>query len=169
MAVRQKITIGQVLTTHGYQGEIKVMPLTDYPNRFFSMEEVFLVKEGLVRKLGIDSVRPYKQWILLKLKEIQSVEEAKTLKGGLLQVDPEDVVPLPEGHYYHFQLIGLPVFSVAGEELGRLTDIYQTGANDVYAVTSISGKTILIPALKEVVKEIDLKNGKIFVEMMPGL
>jgi 16S rRNA processing protein RimM len=169
MAISQKITIGQVLTTHGFQGEIKVKPLTDHPDRFFSMEEVYLAKEGSVRKLAVDQARPYKQWILLKFREIHSLEEAKTLRGGLLQVEMDDVVPLPEGHYYHFQLIGLPVFTVAGEELGRLTDIYKTGANDVYIVTPISGKDVLIPALKEVIKEINLKDGRIIVAMLPGL
>ncbi|MBS3977825.1 MAG: ribosome maturation factor RimM [Syntrophomonadaceae bacterium] len=169
MEDHQRITIGQVLTTHGYRGEIKVMPLTDYPERFYTMEEVYLAKEGIVRKLGIDSVRPFKHLILLKFKEVQSAEEAAIFRGGLLQVDAKDLVQLPEGHYYHFQLIGLHVFSVAGEEIGRLTDIYQTGANDVYAVASRSGTILLIPALKKVVKEIDLANKRITVEMLPGL
>jgi len=169
MAVHQMITVGQVLTTHGHRGELKVMPLTDYPNRFSSMPEVYLAHDGTVRKLSIESVRPFKKWILIKFKEIQSLEEAGTLRGALLQVQPENVLPLPEGHYYLFQLVGLLVLTVAGEEVGRLTDIYQTSANDVYVVTSNSGKTILIPALKDVVKEIDLKNGKMHVTILPGL
>ena len=107
--------------------------------------------------------------VLLKLEGINNPEDAEMLKNAFLEVDREDAVPLEEGQYFIVDLIGLEVYTDEGKLLGKVDDIYNTGANDIYVVKDELGKQILLPGIKDVIKEVDLESEKIVVHLIPGL
>lgn len=157
------VAIGKITAPHGIRGEVKVLPLTDFPERFQAKQTVLL--DGK-QELIIESAKSHKQFVLLKFRGLSTMNDVEPLRGKLLKVHERDLVKLPEGHYYHFQLIGLEVFDIAGEYIGKITEILETGSNDVYVTQPASGRPILIPALRKVVKTVDLENGKMIVEML---
>lgn len=164
------ITIGKILTTHGNKGELKVLPLTDFPERFQIGDHVLLDLDGQLTEYHISSVRYHRQWVILGFAEIEDMSMAEELRGVLIKVPVEQVHPLPEGHYYVFQLVGLPVYTQEGDFLGNLKDVFPTGSNDVYQIQHPeTGREILLPALKECVKSIDLENRRMVVKLLPGL
>ncbi|WP_227766688.1 ribosome maturation factor RimM [Zhaonella formicivorans] len=166
----QLITVGKITTTQGHLGEVRVYPLTDFPERFERLETVGCQVNDEFYWLTIENVRYHKEFIILRFKEIANMNQAERLKGGLLQIKAQDLMPLPEGHYYIFQLLGLTVLTVDNEFLGVVQDIKPTGSNDVYYVRHPeNGQETLIPALKQFVKEINLEEGRIIVEIPPGL
>jgi len=156
-----RITIGRVGAPQGVRGELRVIPLTDFEERFEGMDEV-LVGDELFH---IESLRYHKQFVLMKFREIPTREAAQELTGRLLTVDRSEAAPLAEGEFYTFDIIGLHVFDPEGKELGIVENVLRTGANDVYQARSADGKELLIPALKAVVKVIDLPNGRMVVEL----
>jgi len=163
------ITIGKIINTHGYQGWLRVLPLTDYPERFYDMCNVFVVRDKNYYEYSIDEVKQHKQMILIKFKEINDMNAALILKGALLQVKRAQLVKLPADTYYIFDLLGLKAYTMEQEYLGEIKDVLQTGANDVYIVENEQGQTVLIPALKAVVKEINLDTRQIRVNLPEGL
>lgn len=163
------ITIGQITTAQGVHGEVRVLPLTDFPHRFSQLEEVTVVLKGKVRKHRVLSVRQQRRFVVLKLEGINDPEQARQLRNALLKIPQDQLMPLPPGHYYIFQLIGLPVFTVEGDYLGRVEDIFRTGSNDVYQVRKDDGREVLLPAIKQVVKKIDLNSRQIIVCPLAGL
>lgn len=165
----EKIGVGKIVATHGVRGEVKVLAWTKFPQRFRPGTGLLIQQGENISETTICRVRPMGRHLILKLSGVDDVNHAAALRGAVLKVEPWAVEPLPEGHYYHFQLVGSRVFTVAGEYLGRLTDILTTGANDVYVVQDGKNKEILIPALKTVVREIDLVREEIRVELPPGL
>jgi len=158
------LIVGYILAPWGIRGEVKVEVVTDFPERFAPQKVVYLN----TRPLEIESCRPHKQHLVVKLATIDSVEDAEKLRGQDLTIPRSELYPLPEGQYYTFQLIGLKVVTTEGETLGRITDIMATASNDVYIVEGKRGE-ILIPAIEDVVKSIDLKKGKIVIEVIEGL
>lgn len=170
MADNKLITIGQIVATHGYKGEVKVQPLTDFPKRFELLKSVFCQVKDDLFCFTIESVRYHKNFVLLKFVEIDDMNKAESLKNGLLRIKQEELMPLPEGHYYIFQIIGLEVYTVEGEYLGTVSDVQKTGGNDVYYVRHPkTGKEVLIPAVKEFIVDINLEEQKILVKTLPGL
>jgi len=164
------IAIGKILTTHGHKGELKVQPLTDFPERFQTGEEVWLDRDGRLSKHEIETVRYHRQWIILRLSGVEDMSAAEELRGVLIKVPEDRVYPLPEGHYYIFQLVGLPVLTEEGDFLGILKEILPTGSNDVYRVCHPeTGREILLPAIKDCIKSIDLEGRRILVKLLPGL
>ena len=161
-AAKNRIIIGKAGAPQGIAGDLRVLPLTDFPERFAAMQEVYVGDE----LLHIEQVKYHKQFVLLKLREYPTREDVMRLTGRLLSVDRSEAVPLAEGEYYTFDIIGLEVFDEQGLSLGTITDVLKTGSNDVY-VASKKGeaKQVLIPALKTVVKEINLAEGRMFVEL----
>lgn len=157
-----RIVIGKVGSPHGIRGEMRVIPLTDFPDRFEELKTVYAGDE----LLDIRSVKYHKQFVILKFGQYNVREEAAKLTGQLLYIDKKDAMPLPEGEYYTFDIIGLEVFDLEGESLGFVTDVLKTGSNDVY-VASRKGeaKQLMIPALKAVVKEINIQEGRMTVDM----
>lgn len=162
------ITIGKILGTHGNRGALRVLPLTDFPERFRQISRARVSLNGSMRELDIEEQYEHQKYVIIKFKEIQDMNAANNLKGGCLVVTRDELTPLPEGSYYIFDLIGAAVFDVEGRRLGHLTDIIQTGSNDVYVVET-DDKPVLIPALKKVVKEIDLTQRRVVVQMPEGL
>lgn len=163
------VSIGRISGTYGYKGTVKVTPLTDFPERFQNLKQVYLHHGGTVRPVELESAVPRNQVILVKISGVESKEEAQLYRGALLMVEEKDVYPLPEGVYYHFQLRGLDVYDSHYGYLGKLTDILETGANDVYVVKSPKHGEILIPAIGEAIDSIDLDLGEMRVTLLPGL
>ncbi len=161
------LVIGKILKAHGVHGEVRVLPHTDLPERFTWLEEVY-VGERNPQPMVVEGVRFHKDFVLLKLAGIDYRDQTDRVKGELLQVPMEDAIPLEEGEYFLFQLIGLQVYSDEGQHLGELKNIIETGANHVFVVKG-DGKEILLPDTKEVVTEIDFDNGRLTVHLLPGL
>ena len=158
------VAIGHVGAPWGVRGAVKVYPLADF-------RELFAPGRGVTvsgQRRVIASARWQKGMVYLRLSGIDARETASALRGRLLAVEESELPPLPEGHYYRFQLIGLAVISTDGEELGRVTDVLSTGANDVYVVRGDRGE-LLLPATDEVVREINLETGRMLVDILPGL
>ena len=166
---QQYITIGEIAAPHGNRGEVRVMPLTDFPERFRATEQVFVHHGSLLLKKAVESAFFHQNRIVLKLEGIDSPEQARKLHGALLQVSRQELWPLPEGAFYQFEIIGLKVTTVEGLVLGEVTEILTTGGNDVYVVKGGTGEEYLVPALKTIVKEIDTKAGLMIIEPLPGL
>ena len=160
--MEKRIVIGKVGAPHGIHGELRIQPLTDFVDRFEGLGEVMVGDE----LLHVESVKYHGQSILLKFREYPVREEAMKLTGRLLTVDRSEAAPLSEGEFYTFDIIGLSVFDLRGNKMGVVENVLRTGSNDVYAVRSEEGREILVPALKKVVKEIDLPGGRMLVEMM---
>jgi 16S rRNA processing protein RimM len=162
------LAIGRVVRAHGLKGEISVTVLTEFPERFEIIEQVYLGDQFEATPYPLKSYRWHKDNVLLTLSGITNRDEAETLKGQLVQVPIEEAMPLPDGAYYHYQLVSLEVVTTAGERLGVLSEVMETGANDVYVVDN-EGKEILLPAIADVVKSIDMEKGRIVVEVIEGL
>ncbi len=163
------ITIGRAVKPFGIKGEMKIEPLTDFPERFKDLRSVYLVSPaGKELVCEVKSVRYAGGTPYLIFGGYESPEKAKTLNGWFLEVPEEEAVPLPEGSYYWFELVGMEVFSESGEKLGKITEVFETGSNDVY-VMKRGGKEVYIPATKEIVKQVDRKAKRMVIHLMDGL
>ncbi|MCK8827113.1 ribosome maturation factor RimM [Natroniella acetigena] len=163
------ITIGQITRHQGNKGEARVIPLTDYPERFEYLDRVYLVKDDQTKdEVMVEEIRYHKQFIIIKFAGIDDIGEIMAYKNFYLQIPQAEVVELPENNYYLYDIIGLEVYTVQDEYLGQVEEVLETGANDVYVVTK-DGNEILIPATLEVVLEIDLEQGRMEVKLPSGL
>ncbi|MCI8464902.1 MAG: 16S rRNA processing protein RimM [Lachnospiraceae bacterium] len=161
--------VGVISSTHGIRGEVKVFPTTDNPDRFKDLKQVTLHAKREKRTLELENVRFFKQFVIVKFKGIDDINDIEPYKGAELWIDREQAVPLEEGEYFIADLIGLAVITEEGERLGILKDVLQTGANDVYEVQMEHGKTILLPVIDECVLDVDLEKGEVLVHVMDGL
>ncbi len=161
--------IGQIINTHGVQGHVKVFPLTYAPERFELLKKINVIQGNSVTEYEITGVRFHKQLVILKLKGIDNMNEAERLKNSYITIPEELALPLEEDEFYMRDLYDCQVFTEDGEKLGILTDILQTGANDVYSVTDDDGKTLLIPAIKQCILSINASEKKIIVKLLEGL
>jgi len=148
---------------------MKVELLTDFPERFNNMQMIQVERHQELVSFPVESSSMHGAMLLLKLKGIETKEEAQTYRGAFLCVNEDELYPLPEGSYYQFQLIGLNVVDEAKGLLGKLTDILETGANDVYVVKSPEFGEILLPAIKQVILGVDLEHGMMRVHLLEGL
>lgn len=162
------LSIGQIINIHGFRGEVKVYPLTNDMQRFKKLKEVYVEENNGLVKYEVENVKFLSNTVVVKLKGVDTEEAANKLRNYYMKVDRNSAVKLPKHTYFICDLIDLEVYDEKGSLLGTVKDVLQTGSNDVYVVRG-SGKEILIPALKEVVKEVDLWNGKIIVELPEGL
>lgn len=168
------ITIGEILKPQGNKGEVKVRPLTDWPDRFTYIQDVFcrMPCKDLRKCVEIEGCRFYKNFVILKLKGINTIEKAERLRGFFLEIEKKELLPLPAGHYYLFQIIGLTVYTEEGRYLGEVDEIFKSPANDVYLVkkkSCLETEELLIPAIKQVVRDINLKEGIMTVRLMGDL
>ncbi len=164
----QYLQVGKIVNTHGVKGEVKVIPLTDNPQRFDELKKVLVGNENDKKTLNIESVKYLKNAVIVKFKESSKMEEAEKLKELYIYVDRDNAVKLPEDTFFICDLIGIEVFETDGSCLGVIEDIIATGSNDVYIVKS-DDKEILIPALKSVVKEVSITDKKMVVTLPEGL
>jgi len=153
----------------GLKGLLKVVPYTDDPKRFLDLKCIFVEKEKQLLKFAVESVRFHKNTVLLKLESIDDIDKALEYKGCYLKIDRKDLKELPEDTYYIADLINLDVYTDDNKLLGKLADIYNTGSSDIYVVKTNLGKQILLPAIADVVKSIDIKTKKIIVHLLEGL
>lgn len=168
--------IGKIMTTHGLKGEVKVFPTTDDPKRFdlLKNKEVFLILKNQTVKYIIQTVRYQKNLVLVKFKDIDDVDVAAKLKSAVIKIPKELAVPLEDGEFYIKDIYGISVTTDTGEELGIISDIIFTGANNVYVVENKqaiekSKKQILIPHTNQCILDIDLLNQKMLVHIPKGL
>ncbi len=161
-------TIGKVITLFGVRGELKVRLLTDIPNRFAQLDAVYIGPEHV--RFLIKSVRPYKgDMILLGLEGLNDANTAETVRNLNICIPLSQLAKLPPDSYYQHDIIGLSVYTLDGREVGRIIDIITTGSNDVYVIKTAVGQEVLVPAIKDVVKQIDLVRRTMHIDPMPGL
>jgi 16S rRNA processing protein RimM len=161
------MVVGEVLKPFGFRGEIKVKVITDYPNRLVKHRTVYIGPQA--RAFQVESARLHSSYVLMKLVGYDTDASVAKLRGELVQIPVTEAAKLKKGQYYHHQIIGLNVVTEDGAPVGTLAQILETGANDVYVVKPSEGKEILLPAIKSVVKKIDLASKTITVELIPGL
>ena len=166
--MQKRLEVGQIVNTFGIKGELKVTPFTDDINRFDDLKKVYVKTRKEDRLYKVENVRYHKNMVLLKLEGIENPEQGELLKNSYLEIDRADAIPLEEGQYFIVDLIGLDVYTDEGKLLGKVEDIYNTGANDIYVVKDELGKQILLPGIKDVIKEVKLED-RIIVHLIPGL
>ena len=160
------LVVGRVVNAWGVRGEVKVEIMTDFPERFGLLQQLYLGDD--LRSFELESWRPHKGAVLLKLKGCDDRNTAESLRGQEVQIPVEQAMPLTEDEYYEYQIIGLAVHTTDGEDLGQVAEIIYTGSNDVYVVRG-QREEILIPALEDVVLKVDLVGGRLVVELPEGL
>ncbi|NLV35835.1 MAG: 16S rRNA processing protein RimM [Clostridiaceae bacterium] len=163
------LQVGKIVNTHGVKGEMKLIPLTDDPRRFDELKWAYIEKDGQLEKLSILDVKYVKGSVMIKFSGIDSMSEAEKYKDCFVLVDREHAVKLPEDSFFICDIIGCSVFDENGRLLGELTNVLETGSNDVYVVKDDSGKEILVPALKSVVSNVSLNQQRIDVIIPKGL
>lgn len=163
------LEIGQIVNTFGVKGMVKIKPFTDDIKRFDKLKKVYVKTKNEKKEYEIEEVKYHKEMVLIKFKEIDNIEKANLLRDSYLLIDRENEEPLEEGTYYIVDLLGLEVYTEKNDSLGKVEDIFNTGSNDIYVVKDEQGKQILLPAIKDVIKQIDLDNHKIIVHILPGL
>lgn len=170
------IVIGEVVGTHSNRGEIKVIPHTEFPERFLKMDTIrFFRPDGAepLLTLEVENSRFHKQAVLIKLKGIAEPSAAEKLRKMLIKVSLEELMPLPPGRHYIFELLGLECSTTTGLKLGVIDDVLETGANDVFVLKPHPGvtglKEILIPVIEDVVLEIKPEEGRVLVDLPDGL
>ena len=168
--------IGQIVNTNGLKGFVKVKPFTDELvdftddiKEFETFETIYVQKKTELIECKIESVRYAKNMVLLKLKGIDDIDSAEALRNLYIKVSREQLPELQENSYYIVDLLECEVVTVEGEILGKMDDVFNTGSNDIYVVKNEKGKQILLPAIKEVIKNVDIPNRKITVKLMEGL
>ncbi len=163
------LQIGVISSTHGIKGEVKVFPTTDDVNRFKKLKEVYLDAGKEKLTLHPESVKFFKQFVILKFKEYDNINDVEQFRQKSLLVDRQNAVKLRKDEYFIADLIGLKVITDEEKTLGILKDVLQTGANDVYIVEMEDGKEVLLPAIKECVLKVDVEAGEVLVHVMDGL
>ena len=161
------LAVGLLRKPHGLRGDLLLQVYSDFPERIRPGTTIFVGDDH--RPLKITRRRPHNDGLILGFEGIESAEQAGKYRATLAYVPSTDRPALPPGEYYHHEIIGLTVFDETGNELGRLTEIIQTGANDVYVVKPARGSDILLPALKEVILGVDLETQVMRVHLLPGL
>jgi len=164
--------VGSITQTHGIRGEVKVFPLTDDISRFKNMKNLLLDagKEGYI-SLEVENARPQKNLVILKFKGIDNINDIEKYKGHGLYVTKDNRVDLKEDEYFIADLIGCDVYldSDKDNRFGTISDVMETGANDVYEVTLESGKTVLVPAIKDCILDVDIEGRRMEIHLMEGL
>lgn len=163
------LQVGVIASTHGLKGEVKVFPTTSGAERFLELEKVLLDTGREKIELRIEGVKFFKKFAILKFKGIDNINDIEKYKGKGLWVLREAAQPLDEDEYYIGDLIGMEVFLEDGKYFGKLKDVLETGANDVYIVVTEEGKEVLLPAIHQCIRKVDVAGGRMTVHLMDGL
>jgi 16S rRNA processing protein RimM len=164
----QFLAVGRVVRPHGVRGELALEALTEFPHHLAEVEVVYVGEAAEPHTLRRARLARGQQ-LIIQLADCLDRTAAEAYRGQLIQIKVEQAAPLPPGRYYHHQIVGLDVITEAGEALGQVTEILETGANDVYVVTGPTGEELLLPALKSVILQIDLEARRMTVHLMEGL
>ena len=167
--MKEYLELGQIVNVRGLKGEVKLNSFAEDDSIFETLKTVFIKKKNEILEKKIEKVSYTKNQVVLKFKDCNSIDEAEALRNTYLLVKKEDLGELPEGVYYLADLIGLDVYTEEDELLGKVDDIYSTGANDIYVVKNEDGKEKLLPGIDEVIKNIDIEAGRITVNLLEGL
>ena len=163
------LEIGRIVNTFGIKGIVKVKPFTDDIKRFDNLKTVYIEKNNTQKEYEIEEVKYHKDMVLIKFKGVDTVEQAELLRNAYLTISRDSAEKLEEGRYYIVDMLGLEVYTDEQVLLGTLEDIFNTGSNDIYVVKDKQGKQILLPAIQDVIKQIDMENRKMIVHLLPGL
>ncbi len=161
--------VGVITATHGIHGEVKVFPTTDDPNRFKKLKKVLLDTGIQKLELEVAGVKFFKKFVILKFKEFDDINQVEKYRKCPLLVTRENAVRLKKNEYFIADLIGLKVYTEDGTFLGKLEDVMQTGANDVYQIVTEEGKEILLPAIRQCILDVDIESGNMKVHLLEGL
>ncbi len=167
--MEQFLQVGVISSTHGVRGEVKVFPTTDDVKRFKKLKNVILDTGKEQMLLEVESVKFFKQFVILKFKGIDNINDIEKYKGRSLLVDREHAVKLAKNEYFVADLIGLSVFTDDGQEFGVMKDVMQTGANDVYVIDSLKYGEVLVPAIRQCILEIDMQQRNMVIHLLEGL
>lgn len=163
------LRVGVISSTHGLKGEVKVFPTTDDPERFRSLKKVLLDTGREYKSLEVAGVKFFKNQVILKFREFNDINEVEQYKGKDLLITRDQAVPLGENENFITDLIGMAVYTDEGKFLGTLTDVLQTGANDVYVVKMEEGKEVLLPAIPACILEVEVEAAHMRVHLLEGL
>ena len=163
------LQVGVITTTHGVRGEVKVFPTTDDPARYKKLKRVILDTGTEKRELEIAGVRFFKNLVIVKFKGIDNINDVEQYVRKNLYVTRDNAGELKENEYFIADLIGLSVKTDEGETLGEITDVLKTGANDVYVIRQDDGEELLIPVIKDCIKQVDVEGKNVLVHLLPGL
>ena len=167
--MEQLLQVGVITQTHGVRGEVKVFPTTDDAARFKKLKHVMLYTGKETLPLEIESVKFFKQFVILKFKGFDNINDIERYKRCPLLIERENAVPLEEGEYFIADMIGMKVITDEGENFGILKDVMETGANDVYVIEHPSEGEVLVPAIKECILDVDIENRQMKIHVMNGL
>lgn len=167
--MEQLLQVGVISSTHGVRGEVKVFPTTDDVKRFKKLKKVILDTGKEQLPLEIEGVKFFKQFVILKFRGIDNINDIEKYKGKRLLVDREHAVKLKKDEYFIADMIGMDVFTEDGGLFGALKDVMETGANDVYIIEMSDGKEVLVPAIKQCILDVDIENRKMVIHLLEGL
>lgn len=167
--MQEYLEIGQIVNTHGLKGHLKVVPFTDDINRFKDLKNIYINFKNELIECTIQEVKFIKNLVMLKLENIDDINDAEKYKGCYLKINRKDAKKLDKNTYFIADLIGLDVYDMQNNKIGILDDIFPTGSNDVYVVNLEDGKQILLPAISKVIKEINVEQRKIIVDISQGV
>ena len=167
--MQEYFEIGQIVNTFGVKGFVKVKPFTDDLERFEELESILVIKNKDMIEMKIEEVKYQKNMVLLKLEGIDDMTMAEKYKGCYIKIHRKDARELEEGTYFIADILGSDVYTDTGDYLGKVDDIYNSGAQDIYVVKDELGKQILLPSIKEVILDIDIENQKVTVHLLKGL
>lgn len=162
------LEVGQIVNTYGIKGFVKINPLVDDNNQFKSFKTLYIQEKKNIKELQVEEVKFSKNLVLLKFKGIETIEQAEELRNIYIQAKRSDI-KLEKGAHFIVDLIGLQVFTEEGELLGTLKEVLQPCANDVYIVEDEAKKEILLPAIPDVIKKVDIEGNKMIVKLLDGL
>ena len=167
--MEQTLRVGVITSTHGVRGEVKVFPTTDDAKRFKKLKHVMIDTGKELKPMEIEQVKFFKNMVIVKFKGFDNINDIEIYKNKDILITREDAVPLGPDENFIVDLIGLKVMTDEGEELGTLKDVLQTGANDVYEVEMADGRSLLLPAIKQCILNVDVENGMMQVHVLEGL
>lgn len=163
------LEIGQIVNSYGIKGFFKVVPFTDKITRFNDLKTIYIEKNKKLEEKEIEEVKYHKNLVLLKLKGIDDINQTLEYKNCYIKIDRKNAVELPQNSYFIIDLIGMEVYTENEELLGKITDVFPTGSNDVYVVKDELGKQILLPAIKDVIKDVNVTDKKMIVHLLEGM
>ncbi|MCH5252328.1 MAG: ribosome maturation factor RimM [Lachnospiraceae bacterium] len=163
------LRIGVVTTTHGLKGEVKVFPTTDDVKRFQKCDEVILVTKQGNLTLHVERVKFFKNIVIVKFKEYNDINEVEGFRKCDLMVTRENALPLKEGEYYLCDVVGATVVEENGKKIGTVTEVMETGANNVFVIQTADGKEVLFPVIPDCIKKVDVKEKLVTAHVMKGL
>lgn len=163
------LEIGQIVNSYGIKGFLKVVPFTDDATRYSDLRTIYIERNKKLEEMEIEEVKYHKNLVLLKLKGIDDINQTIPYKNCYIKIDRKDAVELPEDTYFIVDLIDMEVFTDEDKSLGKIVDVFPTGSNDVYVVKDELGKQTLLPAIGDVIKNVDVENKKMIVHLIEGL